>query len=341
MTKSILDVFPTEILLKIFSFALFADHHNQPDPMNDGVIYLDVVSRDKTGQQPNVAVALLCTCHAVYHAARPFLYENSITFGRSGADLLDVVVPVGLQSCVDRGCATARGLPNLREVTLFMDDHHQNPCEFGSAQCFQYLLNHLTIQSPLVVEHLSLVSKPYSFTPKFGPAQFAAGLGNVKVTKTLVLYGHGLGPEEYFSAIPRALNMQPKPTFIDMAGSHQYVKYHVNNSELTEQEWDACFQREQESKAAQVAAEQLPAKMGMRDVYRQLLNIQRQAGAARMSEVFRCKLEARNARQEGFDYVEGSSSMASSDVFWTCHALTKGGFVSAGKIKRTQRFSAA
>lgn len=309
--------------------------------MNDGVIYLDTVSRDKTGQQPNVAVALLRTCHAVYHAARPFLYENSITFGRSGADLLYVLVPVGLQSCVDGGCATAMGLPNLREVTLFMDDSYENPCQWGSAQCYQYLLNFLTSQTPLVVEKLSLVCKPHSFTPKFGPAQFAAGLGNVKVTKTLVLYGHGLGPEEYFSAIPRALNMQPKPAFIDMSGSHQYVKYRVNSSEMTEQEWDACFQKEQELKAAQMAAEQMPARMGMRDVYRQLLNIQRQAGAARTTEVFRCKLEARNARQAGFDYVEGSSLMAYSDVYWTCHAFKKGGFVSAGKSKRTQRFSAA
>ncbi|KAL9103195.1 MAG: hypothetical protein Q9187_009036 [Circinaria calcarea] len=341
MPKSILEIFPAEILLRIFEFALHADHHNPPDPMNDGVIYLDCVSADKTGQQPNVAVALLRTCHAVYHAALPFLYENSITFGRCGGDLLLVLNASEVQSCVDGGCMTTMSLPNLREVTLFIDDSNQDSCDWGSAQCYEYLLRRLTCQTKLVVESLALVCKPYSWTPSFGPAQFATGLENIEVTRSLVLYGHGLGPEEYFSAIPKALNMQPKPEFIDISGSHQYVKYHVNKSKMTDKEWDTCFQKEQELKAAKVVAEQMPARMGMRDVYRQLLNIQRQANAACTAEVFRCEVEARNARQAGFHYVEGSDLMACSDVYWTCHAFNKGGFVSAGKIKRAERFSAA
>lgn len=341
MPKSILEVFPAEILLKIFGFALHADHHNPPNPMNDGMIYLDYMSKNKTGQQPNVAVGLLRTCHAVYHAALPFLYENSISFGRRGADLLLVLMASNVKTCIDRGCVTTTSLPNLREVTLFFDDSNEALCDWSSAQCYEFILRHLTLQTKLVVEKLALVCEPYSWSPRFGPAEFAAGLANIEVTKTLVIYGHGLGPEEYFSAIPKALNMHPKPEFIDMSGSHQYVKYHVNKSKLTDEEWDACFQKEQELNAAKEAEEQMPARMGMRDVYRQLLNIQSQANAARTAEVFRCEVEARNARQAGFHYVEGSDLMAYSDVYWTCHAFKKGGFVSAGKIKRAERFSAA
>ncbi|MCJ1228903.1 hypothetical protein MMC12_005567 [Toensbergia leucococca] len=146
---SLLNIFPMEVREKIYKFALTA---------KNGTI---VLSGRKFKR--NIAVSLLATCKQIYHEATPMLYQvNTFIFKNAGADLRQVVKPLGLNSCWEtEDCSVAVCNPVFRKVVF--DLGHDKRAFHGALdyEGFGYALKE--IRGTLIVEQLELFFRRYCF----------------------------------------------------------------------------------------------------------------------------------------------------------------------------------